>query len=196
MSYWTRAETELLVNISSEEPHRALITTNWKSYVSLLRDCEGFEEIKRFEPSEGGVEVQGTVDLSEYSWLFLRRSLSEGQLSEFEQEKTKLPSFTVEEIGYRPESHERETLIHAEPLNKYWLMVSTDMAHWVRRLDEHPFAVCVSEARYAGAESTEDAHTDRHRTYMLPRQLLSIRKKRREVSEEEKQRLRRQLGIS
>lgn len=196
MSYWTRAETELLVNISSDEPHRALVTTNWKSYVSMLRDCEGFQETDRFEPAEGGVEVRGVVDLSEYSWLFLRRSLSDGQLAQFEQEKAKLPPLAVTEIPYRPEPHERETLMHTEPLNKYWLMISTDMAHWVRRLDEHPFAVCVSEARFRGADSADDAHTDRHRTYMLPRQLLSIRKKRREVSEEERERLRRQLGIS
>jgi hypothetical protein len=204
MSQWTRAETELLINISSEEPQTALVTTNWPFYVSRLAACEAFSEDQPFVPAAGHSLV-GRVDQGDYTYLHLRKQLSVPQQAEFAAQKAQLPAPTSTPINYRTGPYERETLLHAEPLNPYWMVVDTDMAHWIRRLDQHPWAVLIAEQLYVGADpdtgeavGEEEAgeFTDRHRVYYVPRQLLSIRRKRRQLTDEQKQALRDRLGIS
>jgi len=199
MGYWSRIETELLINAASQEPNLMSVRTNWARYVNRLDQCEAFQEQGRFEPQQGGVEVHGTIDQSEYTFLHFRQHMTDEQQAQWETEKAKLPELVSTPTEYRPAAYERELLIHGEITDGYWLTVQTDMAVWIRRMERNPFAVLVAEQLYRAAreddEPGEDEDlTDRHRTYMIPRQLLTIRRNRPQLSEERKQELSKRMS--
>jgi len=187
-------ETELLITASSQAPNLMSVRTNWKRYVNRLAQCEGFEEQYRFAPDEGAVEVFGTIDQADYTFLHFRQRMTDKQRAQWEAERAKLPEPVSTPTEYRPAAYERELLIHGEILNGYWLTLQTDMAVWIRRMEHNPFAVLVAEQLYRAAREDDDHGddedlTDRHRTYMIPRQLLTIRRNRPQLSDERKQEL-------
>lgn len=199
MSFWNRYETELLIGFSSKAPSEARVITNWPLYVNRVDACEGFSLFRELCPQEGGREISGTIDQSEYSYVYLRRHMSDQQQAEFDAAKAQLDDMQSEIVDYRPMSFERETVMLAGISERYWLNITTDMGTWIRRLDNHPYAVCVAEQIYGrapeeGSDVTE-ADVDRQRTYMLPLGLLSIRKARRQLTEEQRQELRDRLGV-
>ena len=190
MGFWSRAETELTINIASEQPHVLSVTTNWSYYVSRLVACDGFTLLGEHNPTAGGREITGTVDISDFAYVRIRDTFGSDKLiAAFEREKARLPQMTSGPIPYRADSFERETLIHAEQLDRYWMRVDTDMGTWLRWMDDNPYAVCVEEHLYAGAAST-DGLTDRRRLYMVPRELLRIRRARPQISDAQREALR------
>ena len=206
MNYWSQAETEFFINITTDKPNQFSVGTNWAFYIKRLMDCEAFDLVKDYQPAQGGREVRGYVDQSGYSYIYLRRTLSEAQEAEFQQEKAKLPPLVEEQTEYKAGVGERETVIHVEKDSSYWMRIGTDMAVWIRQLEVHPYAVLIKEQLYSNVEVDSDGNeipneeggdfSNRHRTYLMPRHLLSIRKARRKLTEAQKQVLRDRIGIS
>lgn len=190
MAFWKLAEQELFITINNaadgdsdvSSVHRAHMSSNWPYYVTRLEACEGFTVAEDHRPEEGGRQISGEVDLSEFAWFRLRAQLSDGQLEEFALRRAELPSTPViTHSAYKPGPGERELLVHGNAADPYWLTVQTDMATWLGRLDRNPYAVCVEEQPYvlpAGAEPVV------LRTYRVPRKLLQIRRNRPRYSEE------------
>lgn len=196
MSFWKKAEMELLLALSSDDPNTVSAYTNWSFYASRLERCEGFAAQEDWRPEGGGRLLRGEIDIREFNYIWLRKHMgSDAAESRFWAERAKLASGDDEVAAFEPIRSlakigpgEKETVIHAEMINPYWLKITTDMAHWSRRLDEHPYAVPVAEVLYA-----DDS---RQASFLLPRKLLTIRSRRPQLSEEQKDRLRERIGVS
>jgi len=191
MPPWTRDELELHLSITTENPSQVSVYTNWPYYVTRVENCEGFQEESAYEMS-GGKAVSGIIDVSEYQYLWLRKSFgSERSDHAYWQKRMELPQEPVKETSnYRAEPHEREThfmLVAADP---YWFSIETDAAVWQRRLDKHPYAVCILDMAYASSSADEGQS---YKKYLLPRSLLTIRKARPKYSEEHREQLRQRV---
>lgn len=193
MGYWTRPETELLVNLVGKDPAVARVYSNWPKFISRLAECEGFEEESRFEPQDGGVEIAGQISLTPYRYLYLRRSLGDSSREEFEQRRLSLPESRVFNTDFRLGTGERETVLQACLEDSYWLHITSDMTWWLRRLEDNPWAVLLEEQRYAGSD---DGGIDYMRSYAVPLRLLQIRKRRPRLTEEQKRERSERLGIA
>lgn len=178
MGFFKRAELEFMVALSSDAPSSAHAYTNWPYYLTRLQRCEGFTATEDQRPDESSRVLSGYIDLSEYNYLWLRKHMgSEAAENRFWAERAKLQDAEAEPQASPVQvlAGEKETVIHAEASEPYWLRITTEMAHWLRRLDEHPYAVKVAETIYA-----DDS---RQATYLLPRKLLTIRARRPRLSE-------------
>lgn len=190
MGYFKKAELELFISIPSSSPHEALVYATWPYYVERIKRCEGFTVQEDWRAPEGGEALTGILDLGDYNYLWLRKSFgSEQAEEEFQARRAELPQQPARQIiNYRVEPHERETCFHAEAVDPYWVRVMTDMAVWLKRLEAHPYAVCVEETR----SRAEDTYC--LRDYRLPRKLLTLRRARPRYSEEYREALRQRLA--
>lgn len=184
MGYWTKPETELLINLVGKDPAQANVYTNWPRFISRLGDCEGFSEHSTWQAPGGGSELIGSISLSPYRYLYLRSSLGDGAKPEFVERKASLPAPRVLDTAFRLGTGERETVLQACLEDSYWLHVTSDMTWWLRRLDGNPWAVMLEEQRYSGSD---DGGIDYMRTYAVPLKLLQIRRRRPHLSPEERE---------
>lgn len=193
MGYWTRAETELLINLEGKDPSQASVYTNWPKFASRLGECEGFDKATEWEPTAGGREISGGLSLAPYRYLYLRRSLGEASKEEFDRRKELLPEAVFKQTAFRLGTGERETCLQACLDDPYWLNICSDMNWWLKRLEDNPWAVLLEEQRYSGSD---DGGIDYMRSYAVPLRLLQIRKKRPHISDEQKRLRSERLGIS
>lgn len=191
MGYWSRDETELIINIEGREPGTALVYTNWSIYANKLRDCQGYSEGGAWQSPDGKWQIDGKVSIAPFKYIHLRSDLAASKHDEFKQRAAKLPEAKHEESLFRLGTGERETLIVACQDDPFWISICTDMLPWLQRLEKHQWACLVEEVHYAGAE---DGGSAIQRTYLLPRALLQIRKVRPRVTEERRQALISRLG--
>ena len=193
MGFWNRNETEVHLSIAADEPARIGVYTNWPYYLTRFERCQGFTLTEHSEPVEGGRMISGTLDVSEFPYLWLRKAFgSERAERAYWRLRADLPT-TPESVdsNYKVGVHERETLFIGVASEPYWLRVETDAAIWLRRLDKHPFAVCLHETVYAAEGSQPRAC---NRVYLLPRSLMTIRAHRPQYTEEHREELRARLA--
>ncbi len=191
MSFWTRAEQELLISIGSSRPTAAHVESNWPYYVSRLDTCEGFTAERELEPPEGGRMVSGTVDLSEYAWIRLRPALGSEQLEAERAELAASLELKRSSSEYAAGPSERELLIRANAEEPYWALVQTDMAIWQKRMAASPVSTQIEEVRYADDRPDSPAWMG---TWLVPRRALQIRRARRQLTEDQRQVLRGRLA--
>jgi hypothetical protein len=180
------------LSIDAAEPARIGVYTNWPYYLTRFERCQGFTLITASNPQEGGREINGVLDVSEFNYLWLRKTFGSERAERAYWQARKLLPKKPERIDsdYRVGANERETLFVATADEPYWLTIETDAATWLRRLQAHPYAVCVHETAYA--QEGANARTF-NCSYRLPRALLTIRAHRPQYSEEHLQKLRERL---
>lgn len=183
MGYWTKPETEIIINLQGREPAQANVYTNWPRFASRLSSCEGFSPASTWQAPGGGEELIGSISLSPYRYLYLRRSLGESSRPDFEERKSELPEPRVFDTDFRLGTGERETVLQACLDDPYWLTISSDMTWWLKRLEDNPWAVMLEEQHYAGSD---DGGIEYMRSYAVPLKLLQIRRRRPRLSEEER----------
>jgi len=194
MGYWTKIETELIINLQGRDPAMAEVNTNWPKYASRLQSCEGFQETERFEPEGGpGLELSGSVSLAPYRYLYLRKSLSDASLEEFNSRKASLPKLKSIKTAFRLGTGERETVLQAGLADPYWLFICTDMTWWLNRLENNKWAVLLEKQDYAGSD---DGGVEYMSTYAVPLRLLQIRRRRPQLSQQQKDQRLARLGLS
>lgn len=184
MGYWTKPETELLINLVGREPAQANVYTNWPRFITRLNSCEGFTAGSTWQAPGGGEELLGSISLSPYRYLYLRRSLGDSVKADFEERKAELPEAKVFDTDFRLGTGERETVLQACLQDPYWLTITSDMTWWLKRLEDNPWASLLEEQHYAGSD---DGGIEYMRTYAVPLQLLQIRRRRPRLSDSEKQ---------
>lgn len=187
MSYFRLAEQEAHFNLTGNAPHDLSVCSTWPYYTTRLLRSAGFEERARFAPEDGGMELQGSFDLSEFAWVRFRKQLADSLGEEYARRVAELGETKVTYTQYRSGPNERELVISVFATDPFWVHVSTDMALWVARMDAHPYATLVAEQVYNMDEPTA------WRQYVIPRALLSIRRTRPQLTDEQRQQLRDRL---
>lgn len=186
MGYWSRAETELLINLEGRDPALAHVTTNWPAYINRLQQCQGYQQVGEWVAPDGKSEINGQVSLTPFRFIHLRSKLAESSVAEWEAAKAQLPEFAKVKSPFRLGPGERETIISATQDENFWAWVCTDMMWWMKTLEENDWAVLVREVHYAGAD---DGGSAVQQTYAVPRALLQIRKSRPQLTDEQRSKL-------
>lgn len=186
MGYWSRSETELLINLEGRDPALAYIQTNWQSYIKKLQECQGYEQTGSWTAPDGRQEINGQVTLNPFRFLHLRSKLAGSLVEEFEQAKAELPEFSQAKSPFRLGPGERETVISATQDEPFWMWICTDMMWWMKTLQEHDWAILTREVEYAGAD---DGGSAVQQTFAVPRALFQVRKARPQISDEQKAKL-------
>lgn len=186
MGYWSRAETELLINLEGRDPALAHVSTNWQSYIKKLEGCQGFEQVGTWTAPDGRQEISGQVNLHPFRFLHLRSKLADSLHDQFAEHKAELPELSKVSSPFRLGPGERETIISATQDEPFWMWICTDMMWWMKTLQDHDWAVLVREVEYAGAD---DGGSAVQQTWAVPRTLLQVRKARPQISDEQKAKL-------
>jgi len=186
MGYWSRAETELLINLEGRDPALAHIITNWPAYINRLQQCQGYQQSAEWIAPDGKKEINGQVSLTPFRFIHLRAKLAESAVAEWKQAKLELPELEQVESPFRLGPGERETIISATQEDGFWAWVCTDMMWWMKTLEDNDWAVLVKEVAYAGAD---DGGSAVQQTYAVPRALIQIRKSRPQLTDEQRGKL-------
>jgi hypothetical protein len=115
MGFWNKYETEMHLAIAAADPLRVGVYTNWPYYLTRFERCQGFTLVSAHEPAEGGREINGELDVSEFNYLWVRKTFG-GELAErnyWRERKAlaKKPENTTSD--YKAGPHERETVFVA-----------------------------------------------------------------------------------